>query len=42
VAIWLYKDAKKKGFKTLTALGWALSVLLFMIVFLPLYFLGSL
>lgn len=37
VAIWVYIDAKKRGYKTLAAVGWMLGVFLLMIVFLPLY-----
>ncbi len=37
VAIWVYLDAKKRGYKTLAAVGWMLGVFLLMIVFLPLY-----
>jgi energy-coupling factor transporter transmembrane protein EcfT len=37
VAIWVYIDAKKRGYKTLAAVGWMLGIFLLMIVFLPLY-----
>jgi uncharacterized BrkB/YihY/UPF0761 family membrane protein len=37
VAIWVYMDAKNKGYKTLAAVGWMLGVFSLMIVFLPLY-----
>ncbi|MDR4508824.1 MAG: hypothetical protein MRJ65_11420 [Candidatus Brocadiaceae bacterium] len=37
VAVWVYIDAKSKGCKNLTAIGWMLGVFLLMIVFLPLY-----
>jgi len=37
VAIWVYMDAKNRGYKTLSASGWMLGVFLLMIVFLPLY-----
>lgn len=36
-AVWVYKDAKKRGYETLAAIGWALGVFFLMIVFLPLY-----
>jgi len=37
VAVWVYTDAIKRGYKTLAAIGWMLGVFLLMIVFLPLY-----
>ncbi len=37
VAVWVYIDARNKGYKTLPAVGWMLGVFLLMIVFLPLY-----
>ncbi len=37
VAVWVYMDARNKGYKTLPAVGWMLGVFLLMIVFLPLY-----
>lgn len=37
VSVWVYTDAKNRGYKTLHAVGWMLGVFLLMIVFLPLY-----
>lgn len=37
VAVWVYMDAKSKGYKTISAVGWMLGVFLLMIVFLPWY-----
>ncbi|MFO0793706.1 MAG: hypothetical protein U0586_06555 [Candidatus Brocadiaceae bacterium] len=37
IAVWVYIDAKNRGYKTLPAVGWMLGVFLLMIVFLPLY-----
>lgn len=37
VAVWVYTDAQRRGYKPLAAVGWMLGVFLLMIVFLPLY-----
>lgn len=37
VAIWVYMDAKNRGYKTISAVGWMLGTFFMMIVFLPLY-----
>ena len=37
VAVWVYVDAKKRGYKMLPAVGWMMGVFLLMIVVLPIY-----
>ncbi|BBO16709.1 conserved hypothetical protein [Candidatus Brocadia pituitae] len=37
VAVWVYADAKKRGYKTPAAIGWMMGVFLLMIVVLPVY-----
>ncbi len=37
VAVWMYFDAKDRGYRTISAVGWALGIFFLMIVFLPLY-----
>jgi len=37
LAVWVYMDAIKRGFKPLAALGWFLGVFLAWIIFFPLY-----
>ncbi|GJQ22322.1 MAG: hypothetical protein HRU72_10935 [Planctomycetia bacterium] len=37
VAVWVYTDAKKRGYKTPAAIGWMIGVFLLMIVVLPVY-----